>query len=311
MSSRFLLVVMGCTGPTSLTRRRHGLAGARFVVRRSVTLHCQSQHSLSVPMSDVDSKQLIRNRLSTGRASPLATYRELTVGDASLWRFIGWELLTMLIAPLPGGLGFVLRQKLYKSFFGRFGRSVIIGRNVTIRHPQRINIGDHVTIDDNSLIDGRGATDNGLTLADSVMVNRNCMVLAKSGDISIGARTTIGANSVVVSMSGVEIGDSVMFAGGCYLSAGAYRVDGAPGPIMDQSAFSDGPIYIGRGSWLGTGVIVLDGASVGENSVVGAGAVVVKSLPANCIALGSPAKVYRERRDTPATQGGDTQTDVQ
>jgi len=52
---------------------------------------------------------------------------------------------------------------------------------------------------------------------------------------------------------------------------------------------------VGEGAWLGTSAIVLDGARVGAGSVIGAGAVVVKDIPDNCIALGSPAKVHRER----------------
>ena len=246
-------------------------------------------------MSTIDSNKLIRNKIADGRRSPLATYRALTVGDMSTLGFIGYELLTMFVAPLPGGLGYLLRKKLYARYFGAVGSGLIIGRNVTIRHPANIFIGDDVTIDDGCLLDGRG-DERGVEFGDGVMINRNTMILAKNGPIRIGARSTIGANSVVVSMSGVVVGDAVMFAGGCYLSAGAYQVDGSHGPIMDQDAYSDGPISVGSGAWLGTGAVVLDGASVGEGSVIGAGAVVVDDIENHVIALGVPARVLRERR---------------
>jgi len=246
-------------------------------------------------MSTVESDKLIRNKLAAGRESPLKTYMSLTVGDVGKGRFVLYELLMMLVAPMPGGLGYLLRKKLYPKLFGAFGRGVIIGRNVTIRHPDKIFLADNVTIDDNVVIDGRGAGDDGLRVEEGVILNRNVMVLCKNGGIRFGERTTIGANSVVVSMGGVDVGPSVMLAGGCYLSAGAYQVDGDAESLMDNSAYSDGPIVLGEGAWLGTSAIVLDGARVGAGSVIGAGAVVVKDIPDNCIALGSPAKVHRER----------------
>ncbi len=53
------------------------------------------------------------------------------------------------------------------------------------------------------------------------------------------------------------------------------------------------PITIGDNVWLGGGVIVLPGVTIGENSVIGAGAVVTKDIPANCVAVGNPARVIK------------------
>jgi len=244
----------------------------------------------------IEKGSLIRNALSEGRTSPLRTYRRLTVGEgAGLGRFALYELLSMFVAPLGGGLGFLLRKRLYPALLRSAGRGLILGRNVVLRNPGNIVIGDHVTIDDNCVLDGRGAGDAGLVIGDGVIINRNCMVLAKDGPVRIGARTTVGSNSVIVSTAGVEIGEAVLMAGGCYVSAGAYRVD-APGAIMDQEAYSNGPIRIGAGSWLGTCAVVLDGVSVGDGAVVGAGAIVNRDIPSNSIAAGVPAKVLRQRR---------------
>ena len=54
------------------------------------------------------------------------------------------------------------------------------------------------------------------------------------------------------------------------------------------------PITIGDNVWLGANVVVLPDVTIGENSVIGAGSIVTKDIPANCIAFGSPCKVYRE-----------------
>ena len=54
------------------------------------------------------------------------------------------------------------------------------------------------------------------------------------------------------------------------------------------------PVHIGKNCWLGAGVIVLPGVSIGDNTVVGAGSVVTKDIPANVVAVGSPCRVLRE-----------------
>ena len=54
------------------------------------------------------------------------------------------------------------------------------------------------------------------------------------------------------------------------------------------------PVAISNNVWIGANVVVLPGVTIGENSVIGAGSVVTKDIPANVIAFGSPCKVYRE-----------------
>ena len=172
---------------------------------------------------------------------------------------------------------------------------MIIGRNVILRHPANIELHDNVTIDDNSLVDGRGAGDDGLVIEDNVIINRNCMLQAKDGPIRIKSRTTLGSNSVIVSMAGVELGESVLIAGNVYISAGNYHFGDTSKPVMDQGAWSKGPILIGDHVWIGTGAVILDGVTVGKGAIIGAGAVVTKDVPANSIVAGVPAKVIRTR----------------
>lgn len=242
-------------------------------------------------------ERLLRHRLEKGRASPLTTYRDITVGlDRGLGHFILYELLTFFLGPMPGGLGFWLRKKLYRLLFRSVGSGLIIGRNVVIRHPARIEIGDNVTIDDNCLLDGRGDARAGISLGEGVVLNRNCLLVAKDGAIRIGARSSIGANSVIVSLAGVELGEAVLTAGNCGLSAGSYRVDDVDVTIMDQEPYTGGPIRVGDGAWLGTGSVLLDAVSVGRGAVIGAGAIVRDDVPELGIAVGVPARVLRKRR---------------
>lgn len=54
------------------------------------------------------------------------------------------------------------------------------------------------------------------------------------------------------------------------------------------------PVRIERNVWIGAGVIVLPGVTIGENSVIGAGSLVNKDIPANVVAVGTPCRVLRE-----------------
>ncbi len=247
-------------------------------------------------MKEINKNEIIREKLATARTSPLQAYRDLTTGNASAGFFFRYELLTFLFGSLSGGLGFLLRKKFYRGLFRAAGRGMIIGRNVVIRHPKNIELGDNVTIDDLCLIDGRGAGTDGVVIEDQVIINRNCMIQAKTGPIRLGARTTIGSNSVIVSMAGVEFGEAVLVAGNCYFSAGAYHVDDISSAVMDQGAYSKGPIILGDNTWVGTGAIILDGVKVGEGAIIGAGAVVTKDVPDYAIVAGVPAKVIRMRQ---------------
>lgn len=241
-------------------------------------------------MRTIDKSENIRARLARARSSPVDAYRELTTGDVGWGRFLAYEALTCLLGPLPGAVGFALRQKLYPRLLGQSGGGLVIGRNVTLRHPGAMTFGPGVTIDDNSVLDGRGSGPAGFRLAEGVVINRNCMLLAKAGGISLGPRTSLGANSVIVSMSGVEIGEAVLFAGNCYLSAGIYPTHDRTRPVMDQDALSKGPIRIGDGAWLGTGVTVLDGVTIGKGAIVGASALVTRDVPDFAIVVGVPAR---------------------
>ena len=57
------------------------------------------------------------------------------------------------------------------------------------------------------------------------------------------------------------------------------------------------PIHIGKNCWLGAGVIVVPGVTIGDNTVIGAGSVVTKDIPANSLAVGNPCRVLRELND--------------
>jgi acetyltransferase-like isoleucine patch superfamily enzyme len=247
-------------------------------------------------MEDIgEEKTTFQKKLADARNSPLKSYMGLTVGKKGLRAFILYELLTFFFTGMPGGLGLLLRKKLFPCILKSSGSGLVIGRNVTLRHPGRLEIGNNVTVDDNVLIDARGDTDIGVKLEDEVVLNRNVSLKAKNGTIALGKRTNVGGGSTIVSYEGVEIGDSVLIAGGCYINGGGYNTDASIQTMMERGVQSKGPIKIGNDVWIATGAIILDGVSIGNHAVIGAGAVVTKNVGNYEIAAGVPAKIIRNR----------------
>jgi len=227
-------------------------------------------------------------------ACPFKRYRALCYGPTSIWHVAWAECLTTLIGLLPGAAGLFLRSKLYPGLFAHAGRRLLIGRNVTFRHLKKIRLGDNVIIDDNAVIDAKGETNNGLTLGDNVFIGRNTIIYCKDGDIKIESGVSLSANCTVVSSNRLTIEKGTVIGAYSYLlSGGEYDYTDST-PFAEQSGMqTTGELVVGSNCWLGARVTVLDGASVGEHCVIGAGAVVTKPIPPDSLALGIPAKVVK------------------
>lgn len=106
----------------------------------------------------------------------------------------------------------------------------------------------------------------------------------------IGARTFINWGLICLDVGRVIIGDDVQIGPNVQLLTATHPVD--PEPRRNKWEGSR-PITIENNVWLGGGVIVCPGVTIGENTVVGAGAVVTKDLPPNVLAVGNPARIIR------------------
>ena len=110
--------------------------------------------------------------------------------------------------------------------------------------------------------------------------------------VTIGDHCLIGKGSAVVGHERVVIGNDVFTGHHVYITDANHGYEDAHTPIGQQFAPSR-PVSIGDGSWLGHGVIVLPGSTIGRHVVVGAGSVVVGDIPDHCVAVGNPARVVR------------------
>ena len=109
--------------------------------------------------------------------------------------------------------------------------------------------------------------------------------------ISIGARTFVNYDCVMLDVAPIRIGAACQLATRVPLLTATHPIDPEPRRLGWESA---APITIADNVWLGGGAIVCPGVTIGENSVVGAGAVVTRDLPAGVVAAGVPARVLRE-----------------
>ena len=116
----------------------------------------------------------------------------------------------------------------------------------------------------------------------------------KNAILEIGDSVGI-SSSVIWAFRKIYIGNHVNIGADCVImdsDAHALKVeDRLLGKDVQERMES--PIYIGNNVFIGTRCIVLKGVSIGDNSVIGAGSVVTKSIPANCIAAGNPCKVIK------------------
>jgi maltose O-acetyltransferase len=109
--------------------------------------------------------------------------------------------------------------------------------------------------------------------------------------ITVGARTFINYGAVVLDGAKVTIGADVQIGPGVQLLTALHPLDPADRRRGTETAK---PVTIGDGAWLASGVIVCPGVSIGADTVVGAGSVVTKDLPARHLCLGNPCRVIRE-----------------
>ncbi|HET6794838.1 MAG TPA: acyltransferase [Acidimicrobiales bacterium] len=114
--------------------------------------------------------------------------------------------------------------------------------------------------------------------------------------IRIGERCNIGRGNSIVARFDVVIEDDVTTGPNVYITDHNHTYAELDVPITAQWPEED-PVLIGAGSWLGAGVTVLPGTTLGRNVVVGAGSVVRGVIPDHAVVAGSPARIVRQRID--------------
>lgn len=168
----------------------------------------------------------------------------------------------------------------YKQRFNAYGENIgwgrffvpIMSRSIMVACPENISIGNGCQFDEYTQL-----------------------LATPHSKLKIGnnVRFANGFAHVTASFDTVEIEDDCLFAAFVLIINGNHGFKDINIPIKYQESYSSGPILIKRGSWIGRGACIMGGVTIGKNSVIGANAVVTKSVPDYCVAVGNPAKVVK------------------
>ena len=134
---------------------------------------------------------------------------------------------------------------------------------------------------------GKNAKFNYSNWSNHIGLNHRCIISTMSSDAELVIGDNLGmSSSTITCFKKIEIGNKVRIGANCVIADGDFHLD-------DPRIGEPKPIKIEDNVWLGYGVIVMKGVTIGENSIIGMNSIVTKDIPANSIAAGSPAKVIK------------------
>lgn len=192
----------------------------------------------------------------------------------------------------------MLRGLFLKPFLKSSEGLVFVGTQVKVRHGYQISAGKNLILDDNVSINALST--NGIIMGDHVSIARDSIlfctgVIAQKGKgIVIGNRTGIGARAFLAGQGGIVIGNDVITGPNIQIFSENHNFDDLNQTIKQQGVTKQATT-IGNNCWIGGGVSILAGVTIGDGCVIAAGSVVNKSVPANSVVAGVPAKVIKTR----------------
>ena len=113
------------------------------------------------------------------------------------------------------------------------------------------------------------------------------------GHVHFGSHVYANFNLTLVDDTHIYVGDHTLFGPNVVIATAGHPIL----PELRKEYQYNMPVHIGRNCWLGAGVLVMPGITIGDNTVIGAGSVVTKDIPANVVAVGNPCRVMREIND--------------
>ena len=109
--------------------------------------------------------------------------------------------------------------------------------------------------------------------------------------VHFGKNIYANYNLTLVDDTHIYVGDCTMFGPNVVIATAGHPIDPE---LRSKGLQYNLPVYIGRNCWLGAGVIVMPGVTIGDNAVIGAGSIVTRDIPSNVVAVGNPCRVLRE-----------------
>jgi acetyltransferase-like isoleucine patch superfamily enzyme len=127
-----------------------------------------------------------------------------------------------------------------------------------------------------------------------VWIGHGTKIRCHEGEVRIGAKTVLGQECTISAYQHVSIGEQCVVADRVMMIDFDHNVAEVERPIRLQGIYKR-DVRVGNNVWIGYGAQILRGASVGDNAIVGASAVVTRDVPANAVVAGAPARVIRMR----------------
>ena len=109
--------------------------------------------------------------------------------------------------------------------------------------------------------------------------------------VHLGSNVYANAGLKLVDDTHIYIGDCCMFGPNVVIATAGHPIDPE---LRSKGLQYNLPVHIGKNCWLGAGVIVMPGVTIGDNTVIGAGSIVTKDIPSGVVAVGNPCRVLRE-----------------
>lgn len=193
----------------------------------------------------------------------------------------------------------LLRGFRIRLFLGSASGLFLVGKKARITHAGHIFCGRNVKFEDFSEI--HGLCSEGLHFGDNVTIGRGVMIRPSSyygidlgQGLRIGNNSSIGPHAYVGCSGMITIGENVMFGPKCSLFAENHVFSDTESTIKSQGVSQKG-ITVEDDCWIGSNVVILDGVTIGRGSVIAAGSIVTKDVPAGTIMMDKRNRVEKNR----------------
>lgn len=135
---------------------------------------------------------------------------------------------------------------------------------------------------------------NRIVIGGRTLVGRHVELIPQHGSIQIGNDCSVNNFVIMYGAGGITIHDECRIATGVVIVAFNHNFTDAQQPIHSQPVSAQG-VLVESDVWIGARAILLDGVTVGQGSVIGAGSVVTRDVPEYCVVAGNPARFLRRR----------------
>lgn len=180
-----------------------------------------------------------------------------------------------MMVSLPARLVRRLHVSLIRGRFGAFGNGSIVEPPATLVRPDLVHLGAGVWVREHAWLNAKDDLGDGhptLKIGDGTYIGRFCQINA---------------------WQHVTIGKNVLIADRVFISDADHNYEDVRTPVLLQGDRFKGSVILHDGCWLGIGVVVMPGVTVGRNAVVAANAVITSDVPDYAVAGGVPARILR------------------